>query len=575
MSFVLSAFPLLVLGDNGVVGPLRAPLQATDQTALAECAVQVHAIAESHGLSRSKKEKHIATVVRTAVVAATAYQQSDPAALGLALAYASAAAQAAPQFAKVIAAAVSFTPAINHIDGASGQIETAIEAALRVPPSRHRPALVEQTPPPRTETVIASTASTNASMMNQSQAQSVIEATDSSTTVRRVPVDVSAVSLPNDDAPITEPTHKWTAPEIAVGDNAAVHLNATVSAKRDSNVFLTHANTVTDEIISFIPGAEFKFGQKSLTHGSIVAQEDFLRYAHRSAPNAQLGNGIADFGFGNDSLTVSSNVFFKELYQNNPDTAVLGQQVLYHSSVWGLGGSAETHLWTKTSLGVGANYSSTSYKTPGLSDSSYISYPLNVYYSITPKTDVYSGVTYQISKVDQTAREASDYYYHLGARGYFTPKLSGELSAGYSTRDLGGNQKNGMLGFNGSLNYELTPKTSSTLNVTRGFNTSALGESLTDTRYTLGVATTFSPQWQAGANISYYNIGYGTYFDPNAVNPLLRREDHYWQTSLDASYLYTTWLSLSADLTFRKNNSTLIDAEFSGNILSILLGLRY
>jgi len=518
---------------------------------------QVQAIAQSHTLSRAKKEKKIAATIRVAIAAATAYQKNSAASLNIAVDLAIAAAQAAPQFTRVIIDAASFTPTIARIDGASSQIEAAINAGTK----------------PRRTTQPSSTAVTKNMPADTS---AMAERTNERAYARR---PEQPLLLPEnavgDSATTPQVPQKWTIPEIDVGDNASVHLTATVNTKYDNNIFLTKDNTVSDEIIAFTPGAEFRFGQKSLTHGSLVAQEAFTHYNHGSAPSAQLASCSADFGFGNDNLSIATAGSFHEIYQNSSDAAALGQHTLFRSNTTSANGVAADRLWALTSVDGGINYSHDHFKNPGLTDNNSLAFPFHIYHSITPKVDLFSGVTYQVSKVDGSPQKAKDYYYNLGARGDFTPKLSGQFSAGYKTRTLGLDRNDSTLGFDSSLSYALTPKTSCSLEAARGFSTSALGESLTNTRYTLNLTTNFSPQWQGSASISHSNIHYGAAYNPASGNPDAQRIDKYWQGNVQATYLYTNWLSVTAGATFRENHSTLNEAEFSNILLNLLFGLKY
>jgi hypothetical protein len=56
---------------------------------------------------------------------------------------------------------------------------------------------------------------------------------------------------------------------------------------------------------------------------------------------------------------------------------------------------------------------------------------------------------------------------------------------------------------------------------------------------------------------------------------LVNRNDNYWEGNLQATYLFRSWLSATADFTLRNNRSTLPAAVYSDNILSLMLGWRY
>jgi hypothetical protein len=53
------------------------------------------------------------------------------------------------------------------------------------------------------------------------------------------------------------------------------------------------------------------------------------------------------------------------------------------------------------------------------------------------------------------------------------------------------------------------------------------------------------------------------------------RTDRLWEGGLTASYLFNKWVSTSADYSLRRSTSTVPSVEFSRNVLSLRLGLKY
>jgi predicted porin len=107
---------------------------------------------------------------------------------------------------------------------------------------------------------------------------------------------------------------------------------------------------------------------------------------------------------------------------------------------------------------------------------------------------------------------------------------------------------------------------------------SALGESLVNGTYRLGLTTDLTPQWQVGTNLTYRSVDYGTtVFVPplNILPELIRRKDNYWEGGLSVTYLYSQRVSASLNYTYRGNQSNIPAAEFNDNILGLMLGLRY
>jgi hypothetical protein len=211
-----------------------------------------------------------------------------------------------------------------------------------------------------------------------------------------------------------------------------------------------------------------------------------------------------------------------------------------------------------------------------LVSSRYTDLPFSLYFRALPKLDFLTGFTYGVERPDGGGPTGKDFYYNVGLRGSLTPKLTGEFSVGDRTREVGSNPRERLLGFNGSFNYEVTPKTNAVLTLSRGFNTSALGESLTNGSYRLALRTELTPQWQVGTSLTYRSVDYGTaVFTVANFAAGTRRKDDYWEGGLDATYNYSQWLTASAYYTLRNNRSTVPGVEFSNNILGLILGLRY
>lgn len=537
-------------------------------------AAQVSEIANSRMISHAKKEKRISTAVRIAVVAATAYK--NPAeSLNIALDLATVAANAAPPFKDVITDAVSFIPSIARIDGAPGQIRAAVYYAAANAGKTAKGAIAQNTVrvEPATkaaptakggsaaEAVVTATSSDNPSAPAASEKAPV--APETGIPPPSEPVETAAQASPAETAIKPDRPAWWTIPEIPLGDNASLHFTANAGVRYDDNIFLTKSGKVSDEIASFGPGAEFRFGQNSLAHGSLIYQEDFTRYLRTNVANAQLGTGNADFGYDNGTVTAGGGASFQQLDQNNRDVVLAGRKAIIRSDVLDLNASVESHVAAKTSIKLAGDYSNTKYRTPGLSNNSSFNWPVKLYYAATPKVDLSAGVAYRDVKVEGTARDGRDMFYNLGARGEFTPKLSGEISVGYKTRSFGQSRNDSTLGFDGTFTYELTPKTSCSLIMSRDFSTGAQGESLKNTSFSLSLSTALSLQWQANSTLSYQNVNYSTF-----------RKDDYWEGGLSATYLYSSRLSATAGYTLRYNSSNLSGAEFSDNILSLTINFR-
>ena len=566
-------FLVIALAFGGVAAGLAESSGAPPKgvaTQARELAAQVSEISHSTMISRTKKEKRIATAVRVAVVAATAYKNDPGEIMDIGLELAAAAARAAPPFTEVIANAVSFSPALARIDGAASRIRTETFAAAKAPEIRRS----IKSPASEYARAAAPTSAATEVVAEQppaSAAEPEMPASRgaSEPAARNSDIDyASSANLPSSSAPAGSKAY--------LGANSSLSVTAEVGARYDDNIFWSKDNKVADTMYSATPGVEYRFGQNSLAHGGVSYKESFDRYLNNSAPQVDLGTGSADFGYSDSKLTLAGSASYNQLDQNNPDILAQQKHALLRSDVFAVGGSAESQLTGKISGRLGVNYSHTDYKISDLISSQQDAVPLNLYYITTPKLDVSTGVTYSEERPDGGGPKSKDLYYNVGLRGSLTPKLSAEFSVGEQTRKVADYPGQHLLGFDGSFIYELTPKTNAVLALSRGFSVSALGESLVNGSYRLGLTTNLTPQWQVGTSLTYRTVDYGSaVFTLGSLPELIRRKDDYWEGGFSLTYLYSQRVSASANYSYRGNQSNVPAAVFNDNILGLMLGLRY
>lgn len=391
------------------------------------------------------------------------------------------------------------------------------------------------------------------------------------------PADEAPEMLPDAQLPPDAPVN-YTAPRISIGDNANVVFSLDLNVRHDDNVYLGPSNEVGDTIYSATPGLALSFGQKSLAHGSLAGSEAFTRYAHDTSPNVNLGSIVGDFGYDNGSTAVGAAVSFHQLDENSSTVAAAAADTIYRRDETRAHVGVESHLTGRTSVGIAGELSNTHYRTAGLVSSRTLSVPFNIYYETTPKVSLSTGVTYEkvSPQGDNSGPSGNNLYYNVGLRGNLTPKLTANVSTGYRVLEVVDNPREHLWGFDGTLNYEMTEKSSLSFVASRNFNPGPHGESLKDSHYDLKFLTDPSAQWEFVAGVSYHTVEFGpTVFANSLGTGNLFRSDRYWQGDLVASYLFSSWLSFSLDYTRRNNNSNFSAAEFSDNIISLTIGLRY
>ena len=524
-----------------------------------QLADEVRELAGSPAISRTKKEKRISAAVRVAVVAATADHNGQAESLSAAIALAAAAARAAPAFAEVIAKAATFAPTVAQVDGAAGRIRSAAFAAARDHRSLAAGPAAAPTPVDETPARAASGAAMNAE-----------PDAPSPDLTRTAAVD------PSGDTQVVDESARNRGPRVLAREDRGFKLTLAFGVRYDDNFYLDHANEVGETIASVTPGVEFDWGQHSLVRGTVAYQEAFSRFTGGTDSNIALGSGGVNLGFDDGNVKAALGATYQQLYQSNTDVLTSGPSTLIQTDLFGANGSIEAPVGSKLSVSVGSAMSDTQYRNDGLIGNRRLDFPLNVYFKVTPKADLSAGYTQGVQRPTGAGASSRDRYFNLGARGEFTAKLTGTFTFGYQTRQVAANPTERMFAFDGTLDYEVTPKTGATLTFNRNFNASALGASTKNTALRLGLNTDISPQWQVGANLGYLENEYGAdVFLPGSAPASSGRIDHIWEGRLSASYLYSAWLSTSASYTAQRNRSTLTDADFVDNLLSLSVGLRY
>lgn len=354
----------------------------------------------------------------------------------------------------------------------------------------------------------------------------------------------------------------YAAPFLAIGDNAELFLTGTAGVRYDDNILLQQ-NKESDGILEFVPGLLLNFGKNSLVTGSFSAAETLDTYFNHSELNVQLLALNFDAKYQGEKLKLEGNASYNELNQNTfaANGAISG---IRDMSAAGLTG--EYKLSDKTSFGSGFNFNRTFYETSGYIGEKDYSIPANVYYSITSKVDLSAGVTYTRSNLDN-GWAYNDYYYNIGTRGQFTPKLSGHASIGFDDRTgsgTGAGNNSGLSYFSG-LAYQYSDKTSFTLDANKTYTNATTGGTQNNYNVTLGGQTQITPAWTLSSSLSWRYIGYeGT-----------SRVDNYLEGDFGATYAISRQVSVTASYAIRNNASNTSGAEFSDNVVSLSISGRY
>jgi hypothetical protein len=351
------------------------------------------------------------------------------------------------------------------------------------------------------------------------------------------------------------------APFMAVGDSAELFVTAGLSVAIDDNIYLDTTNENDDTVISFTPGVDLVFGKGSATTGNVYYREEIRRYSDNDNQDSEFSN----VGFQSSTNTGGSkfdlNASYVQMAQNDNDIRAAG--TLVHREIVNLGASAEFNVTAKTTLGLGTTFLSTDYELANYTDSDVWNLPVDVYYQASEKLDWSLGYRYRSTNQEGVAADFTDHFLNLGARGEFSPKLSGQVRVGYSTRKVNGGGDDSDLGLDSSFSFAATEKTSLRVFLSNDFGNSGQGESTTTLRWGGSITSNLTEQWLASASVSVSSAEYPT------------REDDFLDSSLSLGYKYNQYVNFSASVAFRENSSTSAAAEFDNTVFTFGANVRY
>jgi hypothetical protein len=293
--------------------------------------------------------------------------------------------------------------------------------------------------------------------------------------------------------------------------------------------------------------------------------EQFVRYASHSELNSNLPSLAGNFAYdsGPSKLTLASS--YQEMDQSNLQSRNISQTVSHNLTDASANGSFG--LTAKTGLGLGASFERTTYPQVGLGyvDNDVWSLPIDLYYAVTPKVDLSLGYNFRDTSSANSGFSSKDSFYNVGARGSFTPKLSGQIRVGVTQRRFNGGGSESQLGLGTTLTYLLTPKTSFDLTVSNDFNNSAFGSSQKVLSIGLNGQFALTQAWSVQSGVSYDATKYLGGFP---------RSDKFWVGNLGASYALTLRSALQLSYLYRKNSSN-VPVNFSDNVVSLSASIRF
>jgi len=351
-----------------------------------------------------------------------------------------------------------------------------------------------------------------------------------------------------------------------MGDNAELFITGVATASENDNIFLSHANATSMGVFDLVPGLSYEFGKKnSLVTGKLAYSEDFQMF---SKSGSQLDYQLANLLFVAKYDDEANKFDFNAIYYQ-ADQAQVGIQNLAYlvkRDIYHVEGTDEVSLTAKSSVAVGASYDDTHYHQAGYVDYAYTTVPVNVYFKVEPKLDLSAGFRYRNDSLNNTGGlNGNNYFANVGARGEFTPSLTGQFNVGYQEEKLDNGKKFDGLGAISNFIYAADPKTSLNLGVSDDFSYSALGQGFRSSGVNLGFTTNLTDQWSVNGLLGYNLYRYAT----------TTQRDTYINGRVGASYAVNRYLTLSVSYTYSHDDSNIVADSFQNNIYSISGSLRF
>jgi hypothetical protein len=351
---------------------------------------------------------------------------------------------------------------------------------------------------------------------------------------------------------------------LPFSEGSELFVTGTGGVRYDDNVFLVNKAKKTSFIFDEIPGLEIDDNTNADTKGVLTVNEDFVQYDSVSHQNTELNNTQFNGGYSDDKLLLDLDAGFHQFAQNTRETVGVAQTgVIVHRNVTNVTPQSEWTISEKTKVGVGFNYNDNHYTTAGFQSLIVYEVPVNVYYEVAPKLSASAGYRYRDSQVK--GNNSTDNYFNVGARGEFTPKLTGTVNVGYLQRSPSHGSKQSALGLEAKLDYAFSEKTAFRLGASNDFTNAATGGTEKVLSITGGVTSKLSEQFTGDVAISYNHVRYngGT------------RADDYVEGTATISYHYNKYLTLNGSYTYRNNSSTLSGVQFSNNVVAASATVRF
>ena len=366
---------------------------------------------------------------------------------------------------------------------------------------------------------------------------------------------------------------------MAIGDGAELFVTGTLGVRVDDNILLASGlaanpnlpvsatnrrnEKIDDIIFEIVPGLELTFGKDAQLKGALTLGLAFANYTDNSRLNTTLFNGDFVSRFDDGKMKLGFNAGYHELNQNSVDVRGLTRRDIFNA-----GANGEVEISQLTAVGAGIAFTHENYHPRTFTDSDDLTVPIDFYYKWTPKVDLSIGYRFRDHDVATIGNDSKDHFFNVGARGEFSPKLTGKAAVGVNTRKIDGPKNRGggtetQLGLDASFAYEISPKTNLQVGASNDFGTSPQGQQQKNLTVNGMVTTKLSEVWSINGGLSWRAINYGS------------RTDDYVEGTLGTTYIVNANIRIIGAYVHRDYSSDLRGSEFKNNVFSVAANFRY
>ena len=364
------------------------------------------------------------------------------------------------------------------------------------------------------------------------------------------------------------------APLVSIGSNTDVFFNGSSNLRWSSNIFRDEDEEESDLSWTVSPGFEINVGRGvSNTELSIITRYDVISYQDNDQMDTELFHIEAVASYTTSRLKLKGSVSFDENKLSSGANNVINDLVEYDTTAGHL--DAEYRVSPKFSFGAGLRHEEKVYQTfeDRFANREKTSFPLDVFYELTPKLDLSLGYTYTSTDVEATLLNLNgDYtqessFYNIGARGKLLPKLTGFFKVGYrnNENDRPGSKDSGTLGLDADLTWAVTPKSTLRLDLSRDFGVGGEGRSTEDSSANLSGIYSINNYLSASANLGYTIRDYTN----------TGREDDQLNGGLRLSYSLNQHWRFSTGYTYSENDSNEANRSYEDHTVDLTAVLRY